>query len=212
MRQGLHAWPQQPPHQENGVSHHKMNSPTIIEQELRLCGKCCRALPVSEFRRRSKSSESRSSDCRACHNHYEHARIQKQRKQVRRRIVRKAADEVARCRTVDQAALIISMLPAAFGGVEKLFRFWMDEVQRGGHPHEIVRYCELWYRFELLQDSAATHRLHQLNSPEGRAALREELHGLIRKHPEIAVQAAKEIGCEIARGGSAFDGTVGRNP
>jgi hypothetical protein len=174
---------------------HVTNSPAHSGKEpLRLCGKCCKALPISEFRCRSKASDLRSSDCRSCHARYEHVRVQKQRNTTRRRIVRKAADEVARCRTVDQAASIIAMLPAAFGGVETLFNFWTDEVQRGDRPSELVRFCELWYRFELLQDSAATQLQHQLNTPEGRAALREELHGLIRKHPEIAVQAAREFG------------------
>jgi hypothetical protein len=203
MRQGLHAWPQKPPHQENGVSHHKMNSPAHSDTApLRLCGKCCRALPISEFRRRSKASEIRSSDCRSCHAQYEHDRVQKQRNTTRRRIVRKAADEVARCRAVDQAASIIAMLPAAFGGVETLFRFWTNEVQRGDRPSELVRYCELWYRFELLQDAAHHQRQNRLGTPEYAAEMEKDLQELVRNNPEIVADAHQRISGTAAWSGA----------
>ncbi len=184
------------------MSRHEMNEPTIIEQELRLCGKCCRALPVDEFRRRSKSSESRSSDCRTCHNHYEHARVQKQRTTTRRRIVRKAADEVARCRTVDQAASIIAMLPAAFGGVEALFNFWTDEVQRGDRPSDLVRFCQLWFQFELLQDAAHHQRQNRLGTPEYAAEMEKDLQELVRNNPEIVAEAHQRISGAAACSGA----------
>lgn len=185
------------------MSHHKMNEAVqTIAEPLRLCGKCCRALPVSEFRRRSKTSESRSSDCRACHNHYEHVRLQKQRNNTRRRIVRKAADEVARCRKVDQAASIIAMLPAAFGGVETLFKFWLDQVQRGDRPSELVRCCELWYRFELLQDAAHHQRQNRLGTPEYAAEMEKDLQELVRNNPEIVAEAHQRIGGTTAWSGA----------
>jgi hypothetical protein len=185
------------------VSHHVMNSPVQpTPAPLRLCGKCCRALPVDEFRRRSKSSESRSSDCRACHNHYEHARIQKQRNQVRRRIVRKAADDVSRCRTIEEAAAVIRMIPAAFGGAEKLYQFWIDQVRRGGRPGELIKFCQLWFEFEKLQYVAQVQRSNRLGTPEYAAEMRKDLHELVRNNPEIVAEAHQRISGTAAWSGA----------
>jgi hypothetical protein len=184
------------------MSRHEMNSPTIIEQELRLCGKCCRALPVSEFRRRSKSSESRSSDCRACHNHYEHARLEKGRNQVRRRIVRKAADDVSRCRTIEEAAEVIRMIPAAFGGAENLCQFWFDEVRRGDRPNELIKFCQLWFEFEKLQYVAQVQRQNRLGTPEYAAEMEKDLQELVRNNPEIVAEALQRISGAAACSGA----------
>lgn len=105
-------------------------SPLVGE---RLCEHCLLPKPVEEFRRRSRNTNSRMSQCRACHNASERLRRAAQRERLGRREMRKMLTALKNQQTDRQVKAICREMVERFGGVNGIVEVWGRCFERDRH-------------------------------------------------------------------------------
>lgn len=167
-------------------------SPTAI-----VCSRCCKALPETAFRRRSKSSTLRMRECGGCHARYERERRRSQRQEAASIILQKSASVIARASNLERLSALLDLLVQQLGGPQKFYQCWLDEIERLKSKRRptfrLLRFCEMLANAEFLHDAEIHERRMQINAPEWRSSLHSELRQLITKHPEVVIEAAEEL-------------------
>ena len=144
-----------------------------------VCSRCCKLLPESEFRRRSKSSTLRMRQCSACHATYERQRRRDQRQRAAGLTLQRSASAIARAPNLQRLSTLLDLLVTQFGGHLRLYQFWLAEIERlktkRRPAFRLLRFCEMLANAESLRDARAAECRQRFGSPEWRTALQNEL-------------------------------------
>ena len=90
----------------------------------KICSSCFRELPIPEFRKRSRSEESRSPQCRKCHNEAERLRYQKKRGALRCKALSECLYRLRRDSSDQQVRTLCEQMVNTFGGISGLVEAW----------------------------------------------------------------------------------------
>ena len=174
-------------------------SPTSI-----VCSSCCRSLPETAFRRRSKSSTLRMRQCGRCHAAYERQRRRSQRQEAAGISLQKSASAIARASNLERISALLDLLVQQLGGPQKFYQSWLDEIERLKSKRRptfrLLRFCEMLANVESLRDEMAAERRKLSGSPEWRIALQNELWQLVKNNPEVVAEAAEKLECTHSSG------------
>ncbi|QDT51692.1 hypothetical protein Pan258_57840 [Symmachiella dynata] len=171
---------------------------TTTTAPTRLCEQCLTAKPISQFRRRTQSGSARLHQCRDCHNAYERARLSRKRQQRDDRRISKALTQIKNESNGKRLELLCAMLVRQFGGTEGFASAWFNFHQRAAERGQAAALRSFESVFRLLKycdenrDEPA-----DLSDEDLRKAVLEETKDLLRREPELAVAAAREIGWTV---------------
>lgn len=169
--------------------------------ELMLCSACAKPHPIQEFRRRSKSSNIRARQCRKCHAIAERDRLRAKSLKAKRLTAQKIATQVARSTSFEHATNLINLLVSGMGGADRFFDFWFEEIERlkaqRHHRARLLRFFEMVFNAQVLWEGRAAAFRNRLDTPEGRAALREEVRRMVKDDPAFVAEAAAQMGCRL---------------
>lgn len=158
-----------------------------------ICTTCAASLPVSEFRRRSRGSETRMTKCRKCHAGYERTRRQRIQQKQNGLALQKAATEITRYRSSDRIENLLDLMVSRFGGAAEFFDFWTAEIQRvqtqKRATFRILRFYEMILRIHI-----ADVKGNALNVDDSRAAVLQMLRRLFQERPDMMEAARSRSG------------------
>jgi len=134
-------------------------------EDLRICSACVGVFPVTEFRRRSKATAARMSDCKRCHAAHERQRRHRREQQANSLAAQKTASRVATSRNVEKAANVVNLMVARLGGTAKFFDWWIAEIDRIQAQRRVtvrsLRFCELVLNFHNLDSASGATRAYR---------------------------------------------------
>lgn len=172
---------------------------TVSLNETFICSTCARALPVTEFRRRSKTSDSRMTKCRECHSAYERARRKKNQLQHNGRELQKFTTRIANSRRCKKTSNLVDLMVSRLGGPNKFWLVWMTEVDRSRTQKRstlyALRFCEALIRMHraVLREQFS----YAGTEEEDNAELQHCLRRLFLTDPAMMARAAKQAGATI---------------
>ncbi len=168
---------------------------------MKICRHCAQLLPIEQFRRMAKNEPRRSRICGACHARYEMLRNRKKRQVQQGWAIHKSCSRIAKARTCDRAMALLEILVAGFGGPAAFGEIWYAEVQRLRKARRpttrLARMYDCAVKLAFLADQQRRETLDTASPEELEAAMRPALLETIRRHPEIAVDAAAKLGARV---------------
>lgn len=103
-----------------------------MEQDCQLCQRCCRSLPVSEFRFRSKASGRRMHQCRECTTSAQRERRRAHKSGATKRAMAKLNRQLARTTDAKRVSWLVSDTIGQLGGLHRFaasLRAHFDDVR-----------------------------------------------------------------------------------
>ena len=173
---------------------------TIPLNESFICSACARALPVTEFRRRSKTPESRMTKCRQCHSEYERDRRRAIQRKKEGREIQKFATRISRLRSFQKISNLVLMMLSTLGGPDRFFGAWSAEVERARNQKRKVwalhglRFCNAVFQarqsiLKLGSDFTETDAEQE--------ELQDALLQCFLEKRKLVTAAARQAGCRI---------------
>jgi hypothetical protein len=163
----------------------------------KVCTKCFRVRPLSEFRRIRSGQERRHPQCRDCRNEYERGRAKRQRDKA----VYKYADAV-RTNEDDARKLLAATreIFERFRGLEGFGKAWQAayrEAEREGKTYLCVRMLEATMYLTATASELQQENTRTMSDEDLQASVLRNTAVLIRRFPQIAVEAARELGWQV---------------
>lgn len=90
-----------------------------MEQDCQLCQRCCRSLPVAEFRFRSKASSRRMHQCRECTTSAQRERRRAHKTGATKRAMAKLNRQLARTTDAKRVSWLVSDTISQLGGLHR---------------------------------------------------------------------------------------------
>jgi len=168
--------------------------------DTRLCRDCLRVKPISEFRRRYRGESTRLHRCRSCHNESERIRRVERRVERNNDTIAKFVTQLKNAQTPKQVELLCGAMIQRFGGVEELFAAWVQqfEAARVAQPgsKKVLDFYQAILRMIEYCD-ANRPNLAEVSDHDLEDEIIEGCKQLIRQHPEVAIDAAEQIGWTV---------------
>ncbi len=175
---------------------------TISLDESFICSTCARALPVTEFRRRSKTSDSRMTKCRQCHSEYERDRRRAIQRKKKGREIQKFTTRISRLRSFQKISNLVLMMLTTLGGPDRFFGVWVEEVERARNQKRKtwtshgLRFCNALFQahqsiLKLGSDFTET-------DAEEQADLQDALRYCFLEKRKLVTAAARQAGATVA--------------
>jgi len=161
------------------------------------CNFCARLLPVEYFRRKSRKSEQRHSQCRDCHTAY---RREYERKKRHKHIVSVAGEIVNSKRDRNLVILLVHELNRRFKGTAAVAELWSDattEAVARGRSYTSFRLLQGFLELAVVARELREEQMEDSTQNELQQYITAETLQLIREKPEIAVSAAESIGWTV---------------
>lgn len=172
---------------------------TISLTESFICSTCARALPVTEFRRRSKTSDSRMTKCRQCHPEYERDRRRMIQRKKKGREIQKFATQISRSRQWEKISNRILLMVSRLGGPDRFFELWVTEIERARNQHgwtsHGLRFCHAV--FQAHQAAMKYGHSFTETDAEHQADLQDALRQCFLEKRKLVTAAARQAGCRI---------------
>lgn len=174
---------------------------TSTSDESKICSVCCERLPRSEFRRRSKNSDSRMPDCRRCHAIAERDRQRHIKRKANGLAVQKFASEISRARSFARIDNLIDEMARKLCGPNNLMDFWFSEIDRlrsqPRYATRMLRFCELLLNAHNHCQTAFDRWLESASDEEYRELRQDMIRRMFLKDREVVAAAAKQAGATI---------------
>jgi hypothetical protein len=164
-----------------------------------ICSTCARPLPVTEFRRRSKTSESRMTKCRECHSAYERARRKKIELGQNARELQKFTTRIAKSRSYKRICNLVDLMVSRLGGPNKFWEVWTSEINRVRTQKRGTRYALRFCEAVIREHQAVLGERDSFARTEEEVAaeLQHCLRRLFLTDPAIMEKAARQAGCQV---------------
>lgn len=164
----------------------------------RTCHHCGQDLPLEQFRRRQKGSETRMRQCRECYN----ISMRNYRRARRNKDLHHFAGRVRRARSSARVCVLADQMMRRFGGPCGFAKVWkqaLDEatVQRAGGQ---VVFSHLKAIVQLVEAASTLNRQPDVADLSDEQLAEEFSRGtaeLIEDEPELAVAAAQRLGWTV---------------
>ena len=143
--------------------------PAPVPPETKVCSQCLADLPITQFRRRSKGSDARSSDCRGCHTKAERDRL----RTVRQKSHRDALDAWGRSVTAtDLPTLeaVTKLVMKKFDGPGRFFAAFkqmIDDCQdERVQPAARIRFFEALMSLSIRMSERESDRMENISTED----------------------------------------------
>jgi hypothetical protein len=168
--------------------------------ETRLCCDCLEVKPSTEFRRRLRTGQARLGQCRACHNLAERLRRAQRRRAWRDQRVAAFVTQLKNARSDNHVRLLCNLMLYRFGGLQGFVNAWLQQLGRVQRDQpgskKSLDFFQAVVRMIEFSDSTRPN-VTGLTDEDLQRELEAETRRLIDAHPELAVQAAGQIGWTI---------------
>jgi len=168
--------------------------------DTRLCRDCLRVKPITEFRRRYRGESTRLHRCRSCHNESERIRRVERRVERNNDTIAKFVTRLKNAQTPKQVELLCGAMIQRFGGMEGLFAAWVRQVEAAQSAQPGSKKVLDFYQaiFRMIEYCNSGQRdLAEISDEDLQGEIMESCKQLIRQHPEVAVEAAEQIGWTV---------------
>lgn len=157
-------------------------SSIMSETGLRLCSRCLRPRPITEFRLRRKGQPHRQRIFSACHAVTSRGYRAAKRSRRAQATIRRFVCDVKAATTSEHAGLLVAMVEKELGGAQQMVQAWMDHfhavnVKRGGR--RVMDFFAAVTRLSVA--CAELHPQPDFNAMND-ADLRESLDRLLSEH------------------------------
>ena len=173
-------------------------APVIADSKL--CEYCLTVKPITEFRRRYRDGTERMNECRTCHNESERMRRAHRRTSRDNDAIKQFVTRLKNTHRPEQIELLCGAMIRRLGGLQSLFVAWVRQVEAAQSAQPGSKKVLDFYQaiFRMIEYCNSGRRdLAEISDEDLQGEIMESCKQLIRQHPEVAVEAAEQIGWTV---------------